>query len=82
MFTIGNEVYKVAGGNRYIDGESKIFTFSIPMDDLQPTLSPVEFYGIVWRGPMIENTYSGDWYFNSETKDRSPAGEFVLKRLP
>jgi len=80
VFTVGDKVYEVTGGNRHINGKSEIFTFSIPLEELQPTLSPVEFYGMMWSGPMIENTYSGDWVFESETEYHT--GEFSLERRP
>ncbi len=80
MFTVGDEVYEVTGGNRHLNGESERFTFSIPIEEFQPTLSPVEFYGMMWSGPMTATTYVGEWSYESEVEYRS--GDFGLERLP
>ncbi len=82
VFTVSGKVYNVTGFYHGTNDEGEIFIFEIPLDELQPTVSPVEFYGMRWSGPLTENTYSGGWFFNSETANRTPAGEFRLERLP
>jgi hypothetical protein len=82
VFTVGDEVYNVTGGYNGRNNEGDIFIFEVPLEELQPTVSPVEFYGMMWSGPLTEDSYSGGWFFNSETSYLSPAGEFRLERLP
>ncbi len=82
VFTVGDTVYNVSGFYNGTNDEGEIFIFELPLGELQPTVSPAEFYGLTWSGPMTENTYSGGWFFNSETANRTPAGEFGLERRP
>lgn len=82
VFTVGDTVYDVTRFYNGTNDEGDIFIFEVPLDQLQPTVSPVEFYGLMWSGPMTEDTYSGGWFFNSEAEYRTPAGEFSLERRP
>lgn len=82
VFTVGETTYNVNGFYNGTSKEGDIFIFDVPLEELQPTVSPVEFYGMMWSGPMAGDTYSGGWFFNSETANFTPAGEFSLERLP
>lgn len=82
VFTVGDEVYNVTGFYNGTNDEGDIFIFEIPLAELQPTVSPVEFYGMMWSGPMTEDTYSGGWFLNRGDNVRSPAGEFRLEHVP
>lgn len=82
VFTVGDKVYNVTGLYSGTNDEGDAFVFQIPLEELQPTVSPVEFYGMMWSGQMTEDGYSGGWFLNSETANRTPAGEFALERAP
>ncbi len=82
VFTVGDKVYNVTGFYNGTNYEGDAFIFQIPLEELQPTVSPVEFYGMMWSGQMTEDTYSGGWFLNRGDNVRSPAGTFSLERLP
>ncbi len=82
VFTVDDKVYNVSGFYSGASDGEEAFIFEIPLDEIQPAVSPAEFYGLTWSGAMTESTYSGGWFFNSETANRTPAGEFNLERLP
>ena len=69
VFTVGDKVYSVTGFYNGTNDEGEIFIFKIPLDELQPTVSPIRFDGMMWSGPMTENTYSGAG--SSATKRRT-----------
>lgn len=54
VFMVGDEVYNVRGGYNGTNDEGDIFIFQIPLEEFQPTVSPVEFYGMMWSGPMAK----------------------------
>lgn len=59
VFTVGDKVYDVSGFYSGASDEEEAFIFEMPLDELQPTVSPVEFHGLTWSGSMTESMYSG-----------------------
>lgn len=82
VFTVAETVYNVTGFYTGTNDEGEAYTFQIPQSELEPAVSPVEFYGMMWSGQLTETSYSGGWFLNSEEAGRTPAGTFTLARQP
>lgn len=87
VFIVGEAVYNVTGVNTGLTDDAnaggEIYIFQIPLEALQPAVTPVEFYGMNWSGSLTDTSFSGDWFFKtSQASVEDRAGTFALEREP
>lgn len=82
IFRVGEKTCNVTGSYNGTGDEGSVFAFSIPLEELGPTVSPGIFPGLTWSGSLTESTYSGGWFREEEDGTRSQTGKFALERRP
>lgn len=78
VFTVGSQLYNVTGAHQ----SGNVYLFNVPIDEIQPAVTPEEFFGMAWSGMLTETSISGTWFFKEEAGSQRVSGTFALERRP